>query len=69
MIRKHRKNTFPYPPLLIAILLGKDSTLCEKIVRVTSEPILVSIANIIYMNRKLNTEWFFIGFVPLYTKT
>ena len=69
MIMEHRRNKSPYPPLLIAIVLGKYGTLCDKIGRVKSEPILVSISNILYSKRKINSAWFCLGFVPSYPKT
>ena len=69
MIIKHRRNITQYPPLLVAVILGQDATLCDKIGRVSSEPILVSIANIKYNKRKNNNAWFCIGFVPSYPKT
>ena len=68
-IRKHRINTSSCPTLLISIVLGQDATLCDKIGRVTSEPILVSISNIIYMKRKFKSAWLCLGFLPYYPKT
>ena len=68
MIMKHRRNITPYPPLLVAVVLGQDATLYDKIRRVSSEPILVSIANIKYNKRKNKNSWFCIGFVPSYPK-
>ena len=69
MIVQHRRNITPYPPLLVSVLLGQDATLCDKIVRVSSEPILVSIANIKYNKIKNNKAWFCVGFLPSYPKT
>ena len=69
MLVKHRENQSPYPPLLVAIVLGQDGTLCDKVGRVSSEPILVSIANILYEKRKKHNAWFCIGFIPPYPKT
>ena len=69
MLVKHRENQSPYPPLLVALVLGQDGTLCDKLGRVSSEPILVSVANIIYEKRKKHDAWFCIGFIPPYPKT
>ena len=69
MIIKNIRNTSPYPPLLMSIVLGKDTTLCEKIGSIISGPILVSLANIIYTKRKINSAWFCIGFIQSYSKT
>ena len=49
MIIKHRRKITPYPPLLIAIVLGQDATKCDKIGRVSSEPILVSIVSLLFI--------------------
>ena len=40
MIEKNRQNHSAYPALLVAIVLGQDGTLCDKVGRVSSEPIL-----------------------------
>ena len=66
---KHRTKHSPYPALLVAIVLGQDGTLCDKLGRVSSEPVLVSIANISYQKRKIYNAWFCIGFIPPYPKT
>jgi len=52
MIEKHRQNHSAYPTLLVALVLGQDGTLCDKVGQVSSEPILVSVANISYEKRK-----------------
>ena len=49
---KHRTKHSPYPALLVAIVLGQDGTLCDKLGRVSAEPVLVSVANISYQKRK-----------------
>ena len=59
MIEKHRQNHSAYPSLLVAIVLGQDGTLCDKFGQVSSEPILVSVANISYQTRKITM----LGFV------
>ena len=59
MIEKHRQNHSAYPALLVALVLGQDGTLCDKVGQVSSEPILVSVANISYEKRKITT----LGFV------
>ena len=43
--------------------------LCNKIGRVSSEPVLVSVANILYKKRKHHNAWFCLGFIPEYPKT
>ena len=48
MIQKHRENHSAYPALLVALVLGQDGTLCDKVGQVSSEPIIVSVANISY---------------------
>ena len=69
MIEKHRQNHSAYPALLVALVLGQDGTLCDKVGQVSSEPILVSVANISYEKRKNHNAWFCIGFTPPYPKT
>ena len=59
MIEKHRQNHSAYPALLVALVLGQDGTLCDKVGQVSSEPILVSVANISYEKRKITM----LGFV------
>ena len=49
---KHRTKHSRYPALLVAIVLGQDGTLCDKLGRVSAEPVLVSVANISYQKRK-----------------
>ena len=69
MLEKHRQKNSAYPPLLVAVVLGQDGTLCDKLGRVSSEPILVSIANILYDKIKKHDAWFSVGFIPPYPKT
>lgn len=70
MISSHQQNPNRlYPPLLVALVLGQDGTLCDKIGRVSSEPVLVSVANIQYNKRKHHEAWFCLGFIPEYPKT
>ena len=59
MIEKHRQNHSAYPALLVALVLVQDGTLCDKVGRVSSEPILVSVANISYKKEKITM----LGFV------
>ena len=66
---KHRTKNSLYPALLVAIVLGQDGTLCDKLGRVSAEPVLVSVANISYQKRKKHNAWFCIGFIPPYPKT
>ena len=58
MLVKHRRNHTIYPPLLVAIVLGQDGTLCDKIGRVSSEPILLSMANILYKKENITMHGF-----------
>ena len=70
MMSSHQQNSNRlYPPLLVALVLGQDGTLCDKIGRVSSEPVLVSVANIQYNKRKHHEAWFCLGFIPEYPKT
>ena len=69
MLVKHRSNHTATPPLLVALVLGQDGTLCDKLGRVSSEPILISVANIAYSKRKQHHAWFCIGNIPSYPKT
>lgn len=69
MIAQYMTNDTPYPPMLVALVLGQDATLCDKLGRVSSEPILVSVANIAYNKRKRHDAWFCMGFIPSYPKT
>ena len=43
--------------------------LYDKLGRVSSEPILISVANIAYSKRKQHHAWFCIGNIPSYPKT
>ena len=69
MLIQHMSNDSPYPPMFVALVLGRDATLCYKLGRVSSEPILVSVANIAYNKRKRHDAWFCMGFIPSYPKT
>ena len=69
MLIQHMSHDSPYPPMLVALVLGQDATLCDKLGRVSSEPILVSVANIVYNKRKRHDAWFCMGFIPSYPKT
>ena len=68
LMLRHIKNT-AYPALLVVLVLGQDGTLCDKIGRLTSEPILVSVSNVLYKKSTHHNAWFCLGFIPEYPKT
>ena len=55
--------------MFFALLTGQDGTLCDKIGRLTSEPILVSVSNVLYKKSTHHNAWFCLGFIPEYPKT
>ena len=69
MISRHGRKQSDYPDFLVALVLGQDGTLCDKIGRVPSEPVLVSVANILNKKRKHHNYWFYLCFIPEYLNT
>ena len=68
MMIRHMKCHNSSQPILIAIILGQDGSVCDKIGRASAEPILGSIGNIKYNKRKNHNAWFCFGNVPSYPK-
>ena len=69
MISRHGRKQSDYPDFLVALVLGQNGTMRDKIGRVTSEPVLVPVAKILHKKRKHYNSWFCLGFIPEYPKT
>ena len=57
------------PHLIAPVTLFVDGTLCDKVGRLTAEPVLASVGNVPGEMRRSPLAWFLLGFIPPYPKT